>query len=590
MNKKGFTLVELLVTISIIISLTAIVIVGVVSISNRSKEQAYERVKEQIITAAEQYFDSKEYVFEGLADDAYGVITVGMLVNEDYLNRVTDPRTGESVNPCSQVQVSRKDGRYVSEFKEYENGMKCNNDNFIALAEPGSPSVNITPYKSGDDTHGNVNTIEEWYNIEALGEYAELALYVEADTQGNGEIKGIKRCTGSSVCTNFDNDYITSEKTYEDTNVYGNDTSKTACYLATNISDKSAYTCFSAQVDTIRPTANIKLVRGNDDDIGSSDKNNNSSWYNGTVYLDVNDISDDVTSWKWSTDGNYGNNGKSYNYQEGQIPNDGKTNTEISISSDGKNRQISLELIDKAGNENTLDSKYVNIDNTRPSCSISVSGTSGKNVNEVQWYRSNVTLTGKCSDNLSGCNSNSQRTYSEQKIYNSSTAGTVYDKAGNSNACSYSTKFGIDTTAPTMTTPIKNCLNKNGGCGGDSKRYYSQKFTITETGSGLVNNRYYYNHCYDYATSSQKNLQCNGYETGGEHSSRIDYSSYATRGYPGDLTQAYAYKNGVTRWYHLFYKFEDNAGNISYYRYKLSYNPGEGTSEVIYIGTYSTTR
>ena len=104
-NKRGFTLIELLVTIALILSILGIAIVSFIKISDRKKEEAYNLVKEQIITAAEQYFNSNEYLFEGLSDkdNSIGIITVGMLVEEDYLNKVTNPVTGQFINNCSQV-------------------------------------------------------------------------------------------------------------------------------------------------------------------------------------------------------------------------------------------------------------------------------------------------------------------------------------------------------------------------------------------------------------------------------------------------------------------------------------------------------
>ena len=55
-NKKGFTLVELIVAIAIVISILLIAIVSVTKISTKQKENAYEQVKQEVIGAAEDYF------------------------------------------------------------------------------------------------------------------------------------------------------------------------------------------------------------------------------------------------------------------------------------------------------------------------------------------------------------------------------------------------------------------------------------------------------------------------------------------------------------------------------------------------------
>ncbi len=459
MDKKGFTLIELLVSIAVIISITTIAIVGVTGISNKSKEQAYERVKDQIMTAAEQYFDSREYLFENLADDAYGVITVGMLVDEDYLNKVTDPRTGKSVNYCSQVQVSIKNGRYVSKFKEYEDGIKCDNDSFVSLKEPGSASISITPYKSGDKTHAKVNSVNGWYNIKALGEGAKLALYVTADTQGNGKIKGIKRCTGSTLCTDFGNDYITDELTYEDTSVYGTDTSKTACYLATNISGNSAYTCFKAQVDTVRPIVNLE-VEGTAKNNGNSRVKNytgDKKWYTSDVDVLINDMSSDVKKWSWRTD-----SWSSDEFTYEQL-NTSEVKNSLYITAEGSNRYVEINLTDKAGNTNTYTKKNINIDKTVPKCTVSISGENknGDKYKENGWYTSNVRLTGKCQDATSGCKENTiENVYNNEISKEARSPGYVTDNAGNSTICD-SKSFGVDRTAPVLHNATLSCDEYN---------------------------------------------------------------------------------------------------------------------------------
>lgn len=149
-NKKGFTLVELLVTIALMLSILAIAIVSFIGISNKKKQESYDLVKEQIITAAEQYFNSNEYLFEGLVDGSYGIISVGKLVNEDYLNKVTNPVTGKLVNYCSQVEVKKENGRYVSSFKEYEENDECDSNYSITINEPGSPSIELSFYEQSN--------------------------------------------------------------------------------------------------------------------------------------------------------------------------------------------------------------------------------------------------------------------------------------------------------------------------------------------------------------------------------------------------------------------------------------------------------
>ncbi len=91
-KRNGFTLIELLVTIALMLSILGIAVVSLINISNKKKEEAWQQVKGQIETAAVEYFTANEYLFEGLNENVSGSISVGTLVNQDYLNKITDPR------------------------------------------------------------------------------------------------------------------------------------------------------------------------------------------------------------------------------------------------------------------------------------------------------------------------------------------------------------------------------------------------------------------------------------------------------------------------------------------------------------------
>ncbi len=143
LNKKGFTLIELLVTIALMLSILGIAIVSFITISNNRKKQAWDLVKGQIETAAKEYFTSNEYLFEGLSGNTVGYISVGNLVNDDYLNVVTDPRTGQKVSECSLVEISKNANKITATYNEGE-GENCNNKNAVYTAEVGAPEISTT--------------------------------------------------------------------------------------------------------------------------------------------------------------------------------------------------------------------------------------------------------------------------------------------------------------------------------------------------------------------------------------------------------------------------------------------------------------
>lgn len=449
-NKKGFTLIELLVTIALMLSMLGLAIVSFINISNRKKEEAYNLVKDQIITAAEQYFDSNEYLFEGLSDNdnSIGIITVGMLVEEDYLNVVTNPVTGQFVNKCSQVKVTKKNGIYNSEFKEYSDGDNCESNYSVTISEPGAPSIKYVFYRQADKKEIKVSSEDEWFNINKLGEGRSLGVKVTSNTNNNGKIVGISMCNknGKGECTNF-GDYITNTSSYNDNETYKENTNgKTVCYKVTNISGKSAFTCAFAKVDTEKPSCDLSVS-------GSSKKENNTTkinytgWYTSNVYVLIDNMSNDVKKWSWKSDSW---NSDEYDYMDTK-PSDIKQ--ELYISGEGKNRYVSVYMKDQAGNENNIIYKNINIDKTAPKCTVSVKGTKGNSVDNVNWYRSKVTLEGTCDDGsgLSGCVSeNITRAYNAEGKYKDATAGTIFDNAGNTSECKYGAELGIDWTAPTF--------------------------------------------------------------------------------------------------------------------------------------------
>ena len=117
-KKNGFTLIELLVVIALMLSILGIAIVSLTGISDKKKKEAWKEVINQIETAATEYFTANEYLFEGLENGSTGTISVGRLVNEDYLNAVTNPVTEKKVSKCAIVNVTKNGDKYTSSFDE----------------------------------------------------------------------------------------------------------------------------------------------------------------------------------------------------------------------------------------------------------------------------------------------------------------------------------------------------------------------------------------------------------------------------------------------------------------------------------------
>ena len=458
-KQDGFTLVELLVTIALMLMVLGIAIVSIIKISDAKKEEAYVLIKDQIMTAAEQYFYANEYLFEGLSEGSSGVITVGKLVEEDYLNKVTDPRTGKAINNCNEIQVTKVKGKYTSTYVENAKTSCPEQGNSIEVYEPGSPKLDVWFYKLNDNNvkPESITPIDGWYNISAIGEENSIGVYVKIDTQHNGVIKDLKRCTGTSSCTDFSNESIyNGTNSYKDTEIFGTDTPMTyVCYEVTNISKKSARKCVNAQVDTEKPVCDLN-VEGTAKNEGNISKTNYTGWYTSNVNVLINNMSEDVTTWSWKSDSW---NSDEYDYSKIK-PNDIKS--ELYITSDGSNRSVSVTLNDKAGNVNTIKRENIKIDQTAPKCNL----TTKEKPNKNNWFNKDVYLS--ASNISSDVETWSWETDSgwKSKVYAYSTTKpnnisdfyitangknrkailNITDRAGNTNNCSVTAN--IDKTKP----------------------------------------------------------------------------------------------------------------------------------------------
>ena len=61
-NKRGFTLVEIIITLAIVITITTVAVGSYIGISKNKKKEEWALVKKQIETAAEQYFSSNKWI------------------------------------------------------------------------------------------------------------------------------------------------------------------------------------------------------------------------------------------------------------------------------------------------------------------------------------------------------------------------------------------------------------------------------------------------------------------------------------------------------------------------------------------------
>lgn len=361
MKKNGFTLIELLVTIVLMLTILGIAIVSFISISNRKKQEAWQQVISQIETAAKEYFVSNEYLFESLSNEVSGTISVGKLVEEDYLNNVVNPVTGKLVSNCAIVNVKKNENKYSASFDENsisDSKDSCDSSDKIVVSEAGAPKIE------------NIDIT----NLEGMGHsgswYQGGAIFtLNYSTAGNGEIIEILRCNSTSGNCQPNNkvDIVENPSYSYDLSNEKSNIDATVCYSVTNSSNKTAKQCVTANVDNTNPVCHVSA--------------SNSKWTNKPVTV----------------------TGTCFDDGSGCSSNVSKTFESESNSANGT--YVSPGIVtDKVGNSSNCDEITIFIDKTPPTIDLhydnySANCISFKNIegSNVQ-YKNTVGIT----DNISG--------------------------------------------------------------------------------------------------------------------------------------------------------------------------------------------
>ena len=109
MNKKGFTLSEIIAVIILISIIVAIAVPSVLSVKKRVNERLFEGKKETILVAAELYGQDNPHLFN---PDEF-IVTVGELVNANYVEKDTEQNDkncsdsyGCAINPIDNSSLN----------------------------------------------------------------------------------------------------------------------------------------------------------------------------------------------------------------------------------------------------------------------------------------------------------------------------------------------------------------------------------------------------------------------------------------------------------------------------------------------------
>lgn len=116
--KKGFTLVELIITVSLIVLIGFIAVPGVRNLISDSKQKAYDSMVNTIEDAAKSYtYLNSSDVDVTIAANGYADVTILVLQQNGLLKtELIDPLTNSSVSTSTVVRITKNSNLYSFEY------------------------------------------------------------------------------------------------------------------------------------------------------------------------------------------------------------------------------------------------------------------------------------------------------------------------------------------------------------------------------------------------------------------------------------------------------------------------------------------
>lgn len=123
MNKKGFTLTEIILVLTLLLSVSLTSIISVEKIQEKSKEKRLNELITDIENAADVYINENEVYLEELleSNENNKCVRVYVLQNEGYLKTdLINPVTNKRIPANLCVDVTNEDGVLNYNFKIQE--------------------------------------------------------------------------------------------------------------------------------------------------------------------------------------------------------------------------------------------------------------------------------------------------------------------------------------------------------------------------------------------------------------------------------------------------------------------------------------
>lgn len=179
-NNKGFTLIEVLVAITIMGIITVMALPGVQQLQSRNRERKYEKYGESLVSSAKLYVDSNEedifgYAVSGCADITFSELEAKALAKDYETNGITcvGNMTNADLRDDTIIHVEKKNNKYIYQpyitctdktgkivYQTPDVVNRCEN---VSVGVQGSMTFNIT---AASDTERDKWTKTKQINVE----------------------------------------------------------------------------------------------------------------------------------------------------------------------------------------------------------------------------------------------------------------------------------------------------------------------------------------------------------------------------------------------------------------------------------------